>query len=60
MLINETTGEIAYHCLELQTDRSPSKFVQRPLKNNKGKIKFISLEELKETELSLDILCKIV
>ena len=46
MLINHTTGEIAYHSLILK-ENGGIKFKQYPLKNNKGDIEFISPEELK-------------
>jgi hypothetical protein len=40
MLINQTTGEIAYHCFLLQEDGA-IKFKQSNLKNNQGNIKYI-------------------
>jgi len=40
MLINYTTGEIAYHSIILKKNGG-IKFIQYPLKNKKGKVKFI-------------------
>ena len=47
MLINHTTGEIAYHFLIIKPEGG-FEFHQNPLKNKKGKVEFISPEGLKE------------
>jgi hypothetical protein len=41
MLVNKTTGEIAYHSIRFKEDGT-KEFIQYPLKNNKGEIKFVS------------------
>jgi hypothetical protein len=40
MLINHTTGEIAYHSIVLK-EKGGIKFKQYPLKNKEGEVEFI-------------------
>lgn len=47
MLINHTTGEIAYHSLVLKKEGG-LKIKQYPLKNKRGKVESISPKQLKE------------
>jgi len=46
MIINETTGEIAYHCIIINKN-GDTKIEQKPLKNDKGKIKIVVPDKLK-------------